>query len=289
MQRWPPGRPGGLFCVRGVLSPGGSATTDRKPVLLAVPEANRPDPVPPRDLAPDWAAGASQATSFRHGLASAFSVPGLILLATSAGFGALARDGGVSLLNTVFMMAAFFALPAQVVLTDQIARGASLAAGALAVTLTGIRLLPMTVALTPYLRGRHATRWHYLLAVHFIAVTAWLEGWRRLPSLPADLRMAHFLGIGTGLLSATLVGSALGYELAGTVPKLVAAALLFLTPIYFLLSLIAASAGRTDRLAIACGVALGPPFYLLAPGLDLLATGLVGGSLAYWMGRRGRT
>lgn len=243
---------------------------------------------PPCDAqrAPAWSRGADWRGALVHGLSSAWSVPGIILAGSSAGYGALAQDAGVSLLNTVFMMGVFFALPAQVVLTDQIARGASLTAGALAVTLTGIRLLPMTVALMPYLGGRGAPRWRLLLAVHFIAVTAWLEGWRRLPPLPAHLRLAHFIGIGSGMLSATIVGSALGFMLAGAVPRMVAATLLFLTPIYFLLSLMAAATVRSDRLAIALGVTLGPVFYLLVPGFDLLATGVVGGSLAHWLARR---
>lgn len=243
---------------------------------------------PPTDetRAPAWSRGADWRTALVNGLSSAWSVPGIILAGSSAGYGALAQDAGVSLFNTVFMMGVFFALPAQVVLTDQIARGASLAAGALAVTLTGIRLLPMTVSLMPYLVGRRVPRWRLLLAVHFIAVTAWLEGWRRLPPLPAPLRLPHFLGIGIGMLSATILGAALGFALAGAVPRMVAATLLFLTPIYFLLSLMAAAAVRSDRLAILLGVILGPVFFSLVPGFDLLATGIVGGSLAHWLARR---
>lgn len=251
---------------------------------------SQPPPSPHDEHAcPDWVRNADNFTVFRRGFATAIGVPGLILLGGSAGFGALAHDGGLSLFNTLFMMGVFFALPAQVALTDQIARGASLAAGALAAALTGVRLLPMTVALVPYLRGRAGPRWWLLLAAHYVAVTAWLEGWRRLPALPAELRLVYFLGIGTGMIMATLVGSALGYGLAGAVPRLVAAGLLFLTPIYFLLSLLAASSGRSDQLAIVLGLMLGPVLYLVAPGFDLLGTGLIGGTLAHVIGRRGAT
>lgn len=242
---------------------------------------------PPRpDIDDAWWRGLTRWAVFRRGLAVSLTVPGLILAASSAGFGALARDAGFSLANSVFMMGAFFALPAQVVMVDQMARGGSLSAGALVVALTGIRLLPMCVVLMPYLKGPHGSRLRYLLAGHFIAVTAWMEGWRRLPRIPAEHRLDHFLGIGFGLVGTTLVGTAFGYELAGTVPALVAAVLLFLTPVYFLLSLLAA-AGRdgTDRLAILCGVVLGPPMYLLSPGFDLLLTGLIGGTIAHFGAR----
>ncbi len=249
-----------------------------------IPADDYEPPRPETDDAAEWR-GLSRSAVFRRGLAVALTVPGLILAASSAGFGALSRDAGFSLFNSVFMMAAFFALPAQVVMVDQMARGASLSAGALVVTLTGIRLLPMCVVLMPYLKGPRATRLGFLLAGHFIAVTAWMEGWRRLPHLPAEHRLDHFLGIGTGLLGSTLIGTAFGYELAGVVPPLVSAVLLFLTPVYFLLSLIAAAAALSDRYAIVAGVVLGPPIYLLVPGFDLLLTGLIGGTIAHFAAR----
>lgn len=241
---------------------------------------------PPRPEIDDaWWRGLSRWAVFRRGLAVALTVPGLILAASSAGFGALARDAGFSLANSLFMMGAFFALPAQVVMVDQMARGGSLSAGALVVALTGIRLLPMSVVLMPYLKGPHGTRWRYALAGHFIAITAWMEGWRRLPLLPVEHRLDHFLGIGSGLVGTTMLGTTFGYVLAGSVPTLVAAVLLFLTPVYFLLSLIAAASDHADRYAIAFGIVLGPPFYLLFPGFDLLVTGLVGGTLAHFAAR----
>lgn len=252
--------------------------------MIIEDDASPPQPEP-EDA---WWRNASRLALFYRGLLVAFSVPGLILFASSAGFGALARDAGFGLANAVFMMGIFFALPAQVVMLDQMARGASLMAGALAVTLTGIRLLPMSVALMPYLKGPRATRAGYLLAGHFIAVTAWMEGWRRLPKLPAEARLDHFIGIGTGLVLATLFGTAVGYLIAGAVPSVIAAVLLFLTPVYFLLSLIATAGGLCDKLAIITGALLGPPFYILAPGFDLLLTGVIGGTVAHLISKGSR-
>ncbi len=219
--------------------------------------------------------------AFWRGMTVAVTTPGLILFASAAGYGALARDSNFSLANAVYMMVVFFALPAQVVLLDQIARGASVWATALAVSLTGLRLLPMSVLMMPLLKGPRAARWRYLMAGHFIAVTAWMEGWRRLPDVPVALRMDHFLGLGTGLVVATLAGTLAGYEVAAKVPTVIAAVLLFLTPVYFLLSLIATASGLSDRIAIVLGAMLGPPLYLLVPGMDLLLAGLIGGTAAH--------
>ncbi|MCH9806622.1 MAG: AzlC family ABC transporter permease [Alphaproteobacteria bacterium] len=190
----------------------------------------------------------------------------------------------MSLLNAVFMMGVLFALPAQVVMLDSLARGGSLIAGGLAVALTGVRLLPMTLSMLPLLR-RGRLRWR-ILASHYIAVTAWLEGMRHLPSVaPAD-RLTTFLGIGTGMFASSLIGTAIGFQLAGSVPASLAAALLFLTPIYFLLSLMAAARQAMDGLAIVIGALLGPVLYLLVPGLDLFLTGIIGGTAAYVLGKK---
>jgi len=224
--------------------------------------------------------------TFRDGLRVALSVPGLILLASSAGFGALANDAGMSLFNALLMMATFFALPAQVVMMDQLARGGSILAGAAAVALTGVRLVPMVVTLLPWIKEERPALWRRLLALHAVAITAWLEGHRLLPGVQEGRRLQVFLGIGTGMILTTLAGTLLGFLLAGSVPPLIAGVLLFLTPIYFLLSLTAAARLPMDWLAIVIGCIMGPLIYVLVPGFDLLLTGLIGGTVAYLAGKR---
>jgi predicted branched-subunit amino acid permease len=123
--------------------------------------------------------------------------------------------------------------------------------------------------------------------VHFIAVTPWIESQRRLPSVPAGLRLATYLGLGLAFWATMMAGTMAGYTLAASVPAPVSATLLFLTPIYFLLSLLATARVRMDLLAVGLGCALAPVLYLLTPGFDLLATGLIGGTLAFLLrGRR---
>lgn len=235
---------------------------------------------------PRWALTATPAHAFARGLRAALAVPGLVLFSTSLGFGALARDLGFGLGHTIFVSATVYATPAQIVLLDQLARGATLAAAGFAVSLTAIRMLPMVVTLMPYLRDERGVRWVHLLAVHLVAITAWVEAQRRLPELPAGLRLPHFLGLGTGLAGSAAAGSAFGFALAGALPPLLAATLLFMTPLYFLLSMLTTARTAPDYVAIGSGCLLGPALYLALPGLDLLATGLIGGTLAFLSGRR---
>lgn len=239
--------------------------------------------------APGWVNGADPRTAFLHGFAIIREVPAIILGATGAGFGALAHDAGLAFGPVVFMSFVFYATPAQVVLIDQLARGASLLAAAFAIALTAVRLLPMTVSLMPLLRSPDVPRWQYVWAAHYIAVTCWTEAFRRLPRLPPRLRMGHFLGLGTGLVTSLMIGTAIGYALAGVVPPVLTSALLFMTPLYFMMSLVQGARQTTDWTAIAAGLLLGPMLFIAAPGFDLLLSGLIGGTIAFLVGegRRG--
>jgi predicted branched-subunit amino acid permease len=225
-------------------------------------------------------------TAFARGLLIAFSVPAFVLFATALGFGALARDSGFTMAHTAFMAATMFALPNQVVLVDQLARGATLAAAALAVTLAAVRLFPMVATLAPAYRGTRRRPILEFVAGHFVAITSWIEGNRRLSAVPVDLRLPFHLGMGVSLTIVMLSGSLAGHALAGTVPPLVSAALLFTTPLYFILSLVATSGSRMDLAAVVLGCGLAPALYLLVPDFDLLATGLIGGTAAFLWGRR---
>ncbi len=211
-----------------------------------------------------------------------------MLFTSCLGYGAFAKACGLTFGQMLFLPVTLQALPAQLVLADHAARGASLAAAALAVLLTAVRLLPMTVVLMPLLKGHGGPRWHELATVHFVGVTQWLEGLRRLPHVPEHLRLAHYLGIGVSVSSGTLAGSILGYWATDAVPLSVVAVVLFLTPVYFLFSLIETSRTLGDRLALILAGAGGPLVFLWMPGLDLLITGVVAGTLGWAFGRRRR-
>ena len=243
------------------------------------------DQDPPRALQPAWCEEAGRWRAFRVGLIASLRVPGLVLFSTALGFGAYARDSGLSLGQTAFVSLTVFALPGQVVMVDQIARGTALAGIALAVMLTAIRLLPMVVVFVPYIRDQRAQRLPLLLGSHFVAVTAWVLGMQILPRLPVRLRLPHHLGVGIGLAGAITIAAMVGHQVSNVVPPLLSGALLFLTPIYFLLSLLGSVQVDTDKLAIGFGLLLGAPVYYVVPDFDLLVTGVIGGTLAYGITR----
>lgn len=244
-----------------------------------------PEPAHP----PAWTLNATSMAAFLRGLvAAALSAAGWILAATGIGFGALAHDLGFTLGHMLFISATIFALPAQVLVIDEIARGAGIAGAAMAVGLTAVRLLPMTVSIMPLIRDPSRSRWLHLYAIHFLAITAWLEGYRVLPGLPARVRLPFFAGQGTGFLLLLALGGTLGFVLSAALPPVLTAALLLMTPIYFTCSLLMAARGSTDYAAILIGGALAPVAYSLAPGFDLMIAGFGGGTLAWVVGRVAR-
>lgn len=255
------------------------------PSWIMPPVSAAPKPNPSTGM-PDWAVGASQWQAFVRGFMASFGIAGYVLIAGSVGFGALVRDMGLGIDFAILSSLLFYALPAQVILAAELGRGASLFAAAFAVTLTSVRLLPMGVTVTPYLNDHKGRRWLEVLAMHFVAVTAWIEANRRLGPLPAHLRLPHFLGFGSTFMAFTAISAAVGFMIAGSVPVALTAALLFFTPAYFMLSMMQTARAGADQLAIALGMAIGPVVYLVAPDLDLLIAGLVGGTIAYISGRK---
>jgi hypothetical protein len=139
----------------------------------------------------------------------------------------------------------------------------------------------MVVALLPLLRGEGTRLRHLLLPTHFTSVSMWVESLRLLPGLSREHRVAFCNG-----LSMTYMGTAasfgfVGFYLAAGLPPLLAGALLFLTPISFLISTARGARIFVDRVALVLGLVLGPVLAYWHVGLDLMWTGVVGGSLAY--------
>lgn len=220
-----------------------------------------------------------------RGLRASMSTACVILCFSFFGFGAYARDAGFALWHVAMFGFTVWALPSAVVFVTAMASGASLWAAALAVTLSAVRLLPMTVALTPLLRQEPVKRIWFFVASHFVAVTGYVEALLRLPKVPAERRLSFFLGLGTGLMTSATCAGLVGHIVAGSMPPPVAAGLVFLTPLYFLLSMFNASASLAEKLALAFGFVLGPIAHRFDPEFDLLYAGLAGGTLGYLVHR----
>ena len=222
----------------------------------------------------------SRAAAARGGLRHALGVPGLILGSTYIGFGSLVRDSGLALWHGLLSTATGWAAPGQIVLAELYAAGASLFVITSAVALTNARLLPMTMALMPFLRGPRVPLWAYFLAAHFIAVTGWAQALRVCPGIPEAERLPYFVGCAGSLWLITIACTGAGFFLAGSLPGFLTIGLVFLNPIYFMLVFLIDLRERARVFALLLGAVCGPLMHLVTPDWGLLATGLLAGSAA---------
>lgn len=222
----------------------------------------------------DWSA-------LPRGARASFGVAGVVMAASFMGFGALVRSLETGLLPGLLSNVLIWALPGQVVALDMYAGGAGLAAMTLAVTLTAVRLMPMVVLVITKVRVENARRLPLYVVAHFVAVTIWRIAEDDIEKVERNERLPWLMGAGLTLMSAMMVMTTVGYHLAQSLPPLLAACLVFLTPSFFFISLFANAKYRMDFVAIAAGAVTGPLFGRFYPEFDLLAAGLIGGTIAY--------
>jgi predicted branched-subunit amino acid permease len=224
----------------------------------------------------------TSAAAFFGGVRSALtSVFFLVLAGTYIGIGALAHDFGFASWWLALSTMLVWAAPAQVILVSALGTGAPLIEVAIAVSLSSLRMFPMVVALLPLLRGPGTRTRDLLLPTHFTSVSMWVESLRLLPGLPHERRIAFCNGLSTGYMGTAWTFGFVGYYLAAELPPLLAGMLLFLTPMSFLVSTARNARAMVDRLALGLGLAIGPALTYWHVGLDLMWTGVAGGTLAY--------
>jgi len=228
----------------------------------------------------------SSLAAFANGLAaSARSVFVYVLFGTYIGIGALSHDLNFSLGWAMASTVLLWAAPNQVILVTALGAGTAPIAAAIAVSLSGVRLLPMVVSLLPLIKTPSVHTRSLIVPAHFTAISVWVEGLRLLPAQPRARRIAFYNGLGVGLLASASAGTGAGFHLAANLPVLFAAALLFLTPASFLMSGYGSSRYMVDRLALGLGLAVGGALALLNVAFDLVWTGLIAGTLAWLVSR----
>jgi predicted branched-subunit amino acid permease len=238
-------------------------------------------PPPPTD-----SAKRSTTAVFFAGFRAAWrSVLAYVVIATYVGIGALTQDFGFGPGWAVASTALVWAGPAQVILVSALGAGVAPVETALAVGVSSARLLPMVISLLPLIRRPQTPYRALILPAHLTAVTMWIESLRLLPQLPREARIPFANGVGFGFMAAAQAGTLIGYYLATSLPPLLTAGLLFLTPVSFLISTTRNCRLMSDWLALAFGLVLGPLMAAWQVGLDLLWSGIVAGSLAYGIHR----
>lgn len=226
--------------------------------------------------------------AFWGGVREAAGVPMMIMGASFVGFGTMIKGMNWSVWHALYSTLSTWALPGQIAMAEMAASGAPLLAIVLAVGFINARLLPMVASMLPHVRRPGVPGWVYYALAMIIAATSWVGVMRRLPDLGPDQKLPFLAGFGLLLYCGSPLFTVAGYILAGTVPLPVTLALLFLNPLYFMVLFLVDMGNSTRMWALAFGAVLGPITFLVIPDWSLIVTGLLGGTLAWALGRRSK-
>lgn len=227
----------------------------------------------------------SRAAAFAGGVRDVVSATALVLGASYIGLGSLLRELGLALELGYFSTLAIWALPGQVAALELYAIGAPLVSVFIAVSLINFRFLPMIVTLLPLVREPGRPAWRFYAIAHFVAVSAWVHVMLRSPEMPPAQRLPYFFGCTVVLIGAALIGTTIGYLVAGVVAPEISYGLVFLNPVFFMLVLLVDLRQRARVLALLFGALAGPALHLLTPTWGLLIAGLLGGTAAFFADR----
>ena len=210
--------------------------------------------------------------------------PALALGASFVAIGALLKNLGFTIQESILSTFLTYALPGSLVMAESMFIGASLLNIFLAVWLVNARLYPMTVSLMPLLIHKNQPRWKYYLSCHFIAVSSWLIMKNKYLEVEKEHRIDFWMGIGTATWLVGILSTVLGYIAADYLNKDMMIGLAIVNPVYFMCMMIGAMKTIQISTSIILGAMLGPLFYFVSPEWCILYGGFVAGTIAFFVG-----
>ena len=210
--------------------------------------------------------------------------PAIALGCCFIAIGALLKNLGFNIQESIFSTMLTYALPGSLVMAESLLVGASLLNIFLAVWFVNARLYPMTVALFPLMMHKSQPKWKYYFSCHFIAVSAWLIMKSNYKKIPKNFRIDYWIGIGSATWSVAVLGTFVGFYISEYLNKDMLIGLAILNPIYFLCMMVGAAKTIQITLSVLLGIILGPVFYYFSPEWSILLGGVSGGTIAYLVG-----
>ncbi len=210
--------------------------------------------------------------------------PAIALGCCFVAIGALLKNLGFNIQESIFSTLLIYALPGSLVMAESLLVGASLLNIFLAVWLVNARLYPMTVSLMPLLMHKSQPRWKYYLSCHFIAVSAWLIMKSRYQSVEKKHRIDFWIGIGTATWSVAILGTLIGFLSADFLNKDMMIGLAIVNPVYFMCMMVGAMKTIQVSLSVILGAILGPLFFFILPEWSILYGGFSAGTIAFFIG-----
>ena len=210
--------------------------------------------------------------------------PAIALGASFIAIGALLKNIGFTIQESIFSTFLTYALPGSLIMAESMIIGASLINIFIAVWLVNARLYPMTVSLMPLLIHKSQPRWKYYLSCHFIAVSSWLIMKDKYEGVKKEFRVDFWIGIGMATWSVAIISTIIGYFASDFFNKNIIIGLAIINPIYFTCMMVGSMKTLKISLSIILGTILGPSFYFISPQWCILFGGIVAGTIAFLIG-----
>ena len=212
--------------------------------------------------------------------------PAIALGASFIAIGALLKNLGFSIQESIFSTFLTYALTGSLVMAESMLIGASLINIFIAVWLVNARLYPMTVSLMPLLMHENQPRWKYYLSCHFIAVSSWLIMKDNYEKIEKENRIDFWIGIGTATWLVAIISTIIGYVASDLLNKDMLIGLAIVNPVYFMCMMLGAMKTIQISCSVILGTILGPLFYFLSPEWCILFGGFFAGTIAFLYGER---
>ena len=97
-------------------------------------------------------------------------------------------------------------------------------------------------------------------------------------------RIDFWIGIGLATWTTAVIGTFIGFYTSDYLDKNVMIGLAILNPIYFLCMMVGAIKTIQIGASVILGLLFGPIFYFFSPEWSILLGGIIGGTLAYFIG-----
>ena len=215
--------------------------------------------------------------------------PGIALGVSFIAIGALLKNIGFTMQESIFSSFLIYALPGSLVLAESMIISASLLNIFLAVWLVNARLYPMTVSLMPLVIDKNQPRWKYYLSCHFVAISSWLIMKSNYKKINKKYRIDFWIGIGTATWLIAILATIIGYFFADFLNKDMMIGLAIVNPIYFLCAMVGVMKSKSITFAIILGAIFGPVFYFISPEWCILFGGVIAGTIAFLIGEKNVT
>ena len=220
----------------------------------------------------------------RKAILDALSLPAFILFFTMMGFGSLMQKAGFDAAMAAVATLTIWGLPGQLAMVELTVTGQGLIAIVVACSLANARFMPMVVSFVPAMAHGRASVWRQMLDAQMLSINSWAVCMREFPRVEPEWRGLYYRTFASFILAAAVVGTLFGFYGAVILPAVIVLGLIFTSPLFFALVL-ATTPGRAEGLSMLAGCAIVPLAGYWFPSVDLLITGVAGGSLGFFAAR----